>query len=276
MSVTTMSRDFEKRMELFKNNRVVNWHEHVSQTKNGTLNESSVERLIQSAKNTYTDAVVSSIPLLNYPCSPEEFCHANKVQYEACKQCDMLYGLAFVDVGFTKEAIKEIERCVYDYGFIGIKLYHQYFIDDPQQYPVIEKCIELDIPILVHAGYSPHLRESQPRLSGGQHFANIARIYPEANIIMAHIGGGGDWHWQIKAIADSPSIVCDMSGSITDAPMLEEAVAVLGADRILFGTDASYEASIGKILSANISEEDKKTILAGTAYERFLKRRDAK
>ena len=187
-----------------------------------------------------------------------------------------MYGMAYVTADDPKEAVKEIERCINNYNFIAVKLLRSHFIDDPLHFPIIEKCIELDIPILVHAGHSIQCMETQPYLSSGERFANIARIYPEANIIMAHIGGGGDWHWQIKAIADSPSIVCDMSGSITDAPMLEEAVAVLGADRILFGTDASYEASIGKILSANISEEDKKTILAGTAYERFLKRRDAK
>ena len=138
---------------------------------------------------------------------------------------------------------------------------------------MIETCIVLDIPILVHAGRSPQLSNSQPKLSGSQHFANIARLYPEANIIMGHIGGGGDWQWQIKGIVDCPSIVCDMSGSVIDSPIIEEAVALLGADRILFATDGSYEAGVGKMLGANISEEDKVTILSGKAYERFLKRR---
>ncbi len=275
MSATTFKQDYEKRLELFKNNRVVNWHEHVWMNADKTLNLTTLENLRESAEKTYTDAVVCSLPETNpnKPCTPDDFRHVNKMQYEACQKWDKLYGLAFVNVGYTKEAIEEIEKCVYDYGFIGIKLYHHYFIDDPQQFAVIEKCIDLDIPILVHAGRSPQLSHSQPKLSGSQHFANIARLYPEANIIMGHIGGGGDWQWQIKGIADCPSIVCDMSGSVVDAPIIEEAVATLGADRILFATDGSYEAGVGKMLGANISEEDKKTILSGKAYERFLKRR---
>ncbi|HBE13932.1 MAG TPA: amidohydrolase [Clostridiales bacterium] len=276
MTETTFTQDYEKRLSLFKDNFVVNWHEHVwEDSQSGKLRENSLDRLRKSAEATCTDAVICSIPL-SKPCIPDDFSRVNRLQYEACQRWDKLYGLAFIHVGYTKEALYEIEKCVYDYGFVGIKLYHHYFIDDPQQFAVIEKCIELDIPILVHAGKSVQLRSTQPKLSAGHHFANIARLYPEANIIMAHIGGGGDWQWQIKAITDSPSIVTDISGSVVDAPMIEDAIKRLGARRILFGTDGSYEAGVGKILGANISEEDKKTILEGTAYRRFLNRRARK
>lgn len=275
MSAYQFKQDFEKRMLLFKNNPVVSWHEHVWMDKSGNLNENEFFHLRKSAEAACFDYVVSSLPFTDpmKRCTPEDFRHVNKIQYVACQKWDKLYGMGFINSGYTKEALEEIDRCVYDYGFIGFKLYHQYFIDEPVLYPIVEKCIQLDVPILVHAGHSPHFNLEQPRLSGSEHFAGIAKVYPEANIIMAHIGGGGDWQWQIKGIVDTPSIVCDMSGSVVDAPMIEQAVKLLGAERILFGTDMSVEACVGKILAANISEEDKKTILAGTAYRRFLKRR---
>ena len=63
-----------------------------------------------------------------------------------------------------------------------------------------------------------------------------------------------------------------MSGSAYDCPQMEEAVQMLGADRILFATDCSIVSCVGKILGADISEDDKKTILEGTAFLRFLER----
>ncbi len=54
---------------------------------------------------------------------------------------------------------------------------------------------------------------------------------------MAHITGGGDWDWSLKAIQDYPNVYTDMSGSVIDARVIEKTVAMLGANRVLFGTD---------------------------------------
>jgi len=73
------------------------------------------------------------------------------------------------------------------------------------------------------------------------HFAELARRYPEAMIICAHICGGGDWEWTIKALRNAPSVFIDTSGSVTDFDTVDMAVQILGADRILFGCDMSME-----------------------------------
>ena len=174
--------------------------------------------------------------------------------------------------GYSREAVAEIERCVNELGMIGIKLYNQYFISDPVLHPVIEKCIELGIPILEHAGKQMSLPVDQPFISDGTHFAKVAEKYPEAVIIMAHIGGGGDWQWSLKAIADCPNIYTDISGSVYDEGIIEQTVSYLGAERVLFGTDGSFSQGIGKILAANISEKDKIEILNNTRFSRYLER----
>ena len=181
--------------------------------------------------------------------------------------------MCFINPGYTREAIAEIERCVNDLGMVGIKMYHHYFMNDPIQFPIIEKCIEMDIPILMHAGRASRSPiAAQPHLSDGMHFADVAKRYPEANFIMAHVGGGGDWYWQLKAIAPYKNVVTDMSGSVYDRDIMEQTVAYLGADRVLFGTDGSTGMCVGKMLACDISEDDKKTILEGTKYLRFLER----
>ncbi len=107
--------------------------------------------------------------------------------------------MCFINPGFTKAALEEIERCKAN-GFVGVKMYHQYRMDDPVQFPIVEKCIELDMPILMHAGKLNFEPESQPRISQGEYFAHVAQRYPEASLIMAHITGGGTGQLKQSAV----------------------------------------------------------------------------
>jgi predicted TIM-barrel fold metal-dependent hydrolase len=52
------------------------------------------------------------------------------------------------------------------------------------------------------------------------------------------------------------------------------AVAVVGADRVVFGTDSSMTACVGKMRGADLSEQDKEKILGGN-MTRLLGRRKA-
>ncbi len=149
----------------------------------------------------------------------------------------------------------------------------QYYICDPIQYPIIDICCELDVPLLVHAGKLKYRPESEPYISDGTHFALISEVYPQASIIMAHIGGGGDWQWSLKAIAKHPNILIDISGSVVDEGIIEESVKYLGADRILFGTDWSWSGCIGKMLGADISTKDKIKILGANDFKKYLEKR---
>jgi len=182
-----------------------------------------------------------------------------------------MYGMCFVDPHHGNTALSEIDRCVKDLGFIGVKLYNQRAIDDPLQYPIIEKCIKLDIPILMHAGKGSASYSERHLQSDGSHFLNIAARYPEAVFIVGHIGGGGDWHWQLKKMESCPNVFIDIGGSVYDHGIVEETVAVFGADRVLFAADMSFSASVGKLLGAELSDDDKITILAGGRMKKYFR-----
>ena len=270
--------DIQSKMKLFHDNPVVSWHEHVcGLSDNGKFNAAYTDNFIEVMDTLGIDKVVSSLPIASDKhCPPEKFISANNMTYEAIKRYpDRIYGMAFINPGYHDAMLDEIDRCVNEFGFVGVKLYHHYRMDDPAQYALVEKCIDLDIPILMHSAHAtdPATKMRQPRLSDGEHMANIARRYPEATFLMGHIGGGGDWKWSVKAIVDCPNVYADMGGSVYDRPLIEESVALLGADRILFATDGPFCSSVAKILGADISEEDKKTILAGGAFNRFLERK---
>ncbi len=270
--------DIREKMKLFYNNPVISWHEHVWNLPGepDKLNFSHCDAQMETVAMLGVDKIVASLPIVSDKhCPPEKFIRANDVVYQATQRHPgKIYGQAFVNPGFIRESLSELERCVKELGFVGAKLYHQYFMDDPVMFPLIEKCIELDIPILMHCAKAMDAgtRERQPRLSNGVHMANAARRYPEATFIMAHIGGGGDWQWAIKAIADCKNVYADIGGSVHDRPLIEESVRYLGADRLLFATDGGWSSGVSKILGAEISDEDKKTILAGRAFDKYLER----
>lgn len=267
-------KNIQKKMDILKNNKVVNWHEHVW-LKTGTkeLNEERCNKLVNDAKLTYMDCLVCSTPISGGSPEPEEVSICNNAVAKAMKLYPgMIKGMAFINPGYLKEAIYEIDRCVNDLGMIGIKLYNHYLASDPVIYPIIEKCINLDIPVLFHAGKLMVNPERQPFISNGEHFARLAKKYPEAVIIHGHIGGGGDWLWSLKAMADSPNVYTDISGSVHDSGIIESTYEMMGADRMLFGTDMSFPSSLGKILGAEIPDEAKIKILNNPKFEKYLER----
>jgi predicted TIM-barrel fold metal-dependent hydrolase len=264
---------FADKLKIFKENKVVNWHEHVWADAKGNLNVADADRLVEGAKKAGFDVLVCSLPVTRGNPAPEMCKRYNDLVYEAMNRYPgIIQGMCYVNPGYAKEAVKEIDRCINELGMIGVKLYNQYYLSDPAVHSVIEKCIELDIPILEHAGKMHPRSEDQPFISDGTHFAMAAEKFPEALFIYAHIGGGGDYHWSLKAIADYPNIFLDISGSIYVEDIIEETVRKIGVERVMFGTDGSFSSSMGKLLGCKLSEAEKIAILNNKTMERYLER----
>ena len=96
---------------------------------------------------------------------------------------ESIRGMCYVLASHYREALDEVQRC-FDAGFVGIKLYYQYKVHDPVQWPVIELASELRMPILVHAGYltDPEDIAGQPLTSHGEDFARISERYPRGHL----------------------------------------------------------------------------------------------
>ena len=266
--------DIAKEMELFKNTKVYDWHEHSStRGPNSELDTEHCDRLVERAKLLHIDKVCVSLPTSSNE-TPEKIAALNNAVAEAVQRHPgFLYGFCFADPHHGGQAAAEIERCVNKLGFIGVKLYTQRTLDDPLQYPIIEKCIGLDIPILMHAfKFGPRYPGPEPFSSHSVHFRSAARKYPEAVFIHGHLPCG-DWHWQLKGYADCKNVFADISGSPYDQGVVEAMVKVLGTERILFATDNSFSAAVGKFLGAEISEQDKLTILNAPRFAKYIDRR---
>ncbi len=185
-------------------------------------------------------------------------------------------GMCHVQPSHHLAALDELERCL-DLGMIGLKLYHQYKLSDPVHWPVIERAIDHKIPILMHAGWlAPEPLAGQPNVSHGGHFAVTSQRYPEAMLIHAHIGGGGDWERSLREMHEAgPNVYVDVSGSNLDDGQVEFTVEQMGIDRVLFGTDGTMTGCVGKVLDAKLGEDEKEMIFWGNS-ERVLAAQGAK
>ena len=243
---------------------VIDAHAHLANRFSSNDWEDSDRRLIDAADRLGIDQLCCSMLTPARPSVPEQFVQANRWARDAADRYPgRVLPWCYVNPGYGPVALDEVRHCVEELGFIGVKLYNEYFVNEPVVWPVVELCIELGVPILQHAGHMHYYVESQPRISDGGMVAETARRYPEAMIICGHIGGGGDWEWTIKALRGAPTAYLDTSGSVVDEGMIEMAVEVLGPDRLLFACDMSMTAGVGKLRGARISEEDRRKILGG-------------
>ncbi|MCC6695580.1 MAG: amidohydrolase family protein [Candidatus Hydrogenedentes bacterium] len=253
---------------------VIDCHMHVRAGADGALDVQYCDWTIEAGDLLGIDRFCVSDLQLTGELRYDDFHAANdRVAAAVARHPDRYHGYCFVNPGDPK-ALDEIRQRVRDEGFIGIKSYNQYFIDDPVVEPVLRLASEWQVPVLVHAGYLTDgaSKARQPLTSNALHLANAARRFPEAMLIEGHIGGGGDWEWALKHLREAPSVYLDTSGSGIDEWMIDRCVEEIGAERLLFATDTTMEGSVGKILDANLSEPDRKRILGGN-FQALLDRR---
>jgi hypothetical protein len=180
----------------------------------------------------------------------------------AAVMSDRIKGYCYVNPRHGPAALDDLARCVEDRGMIGIKLWVATLCDDPLVYPFVERAIEYRIPVLTHCwrktvGQLPY--ETQP-----MNVARLAARYPEATIIMAHLGGQVET--ATLAVQDYPNVLTDTSGTPIGGAEVAIAVDRLGAHRVVFGSDlhgACLAANVGKVLGARLSTTDTELVLGG-------------
>ena len=198
--------------------------------------------------------------------SPADATLGNDAMLALCEERgDLVRMLVTVNPNHTRHAIDEIQRCAAkSKRVVGIKLLASRRADDPLLDPICELAATLGFPILHHIWQ--HRRREWPNqeISDGLDLARLATRHPGVTFILAHIGGGGDYHHSYAAIRDVKNIVADTSGSGVDRGMLDEAVGALGSQRLLWGCDLTMETGLAKLRALELtglsSEDDIKDI----------------
>jgi predicted TIM-barrel fold metal-dependent hydrolase len=194
-----------------------------------------------------------------------------KVVFDAVqKHPDRFYGLAGIDPFEGMAGVRELERAVRDYGFIGAHLYPHWFElapDHAKYYPFYAKCCELDIPIQMQVGQSMIYAEDYRCRSVGQPITldAVACDLPELKIIGIHIGI--PWTDEMIAMAwKHPNVYI---GSDAHSPRYWPQSFVhyansYGADKVVFGTDfpvLGFQRTMDEIRALGLRPENLRKLL---------------
>lgn len=195
---------------------------------------------------------------------------SNRYVYDAMKQYpDRILGFGWVDPNLGVERMKdEVKRCVDEYNFFGIKLngaQNYFYIDDPAlSLPLVEEIAKTGKMLAFHIGTDAYEATHPFRL------AKIARMFPETQMFMIHMGGVGFHDLSnaaIEVLAENPNITA-IGSAIRPQPILE-AIKTVGAHRVCFGSDTPFElmhvelAKYHALLDGEISAEEKHNVMAG-------------
>lgn len=165
------------------------------------------------------------------------------------------------------DVMDEISR-IKSLGLKGIKLhpdYQDFFIDDDKMYPIYEKCAELNLPVIFHAGFdplSPDLIHATPQRSA-KAFAKV----PQMTMILAHFGG-------MECFDDVEQYLAGLKGNLyfdtafisgrISKEQTERIIKKHGSDRILLGSDFPWHETMSEldfIKSLDLPDEDKNAII---------------
>ena len=92
---------------------------------------------------------------------------------------------------------------------------------------------------------------------------DIFETYRQAPILLGHSGAAKPGMY-VEYAKEFPNLYLELCTSISGYGIVEHFAREVGADRILFGSDApwmSIQQQHGRVLFADISEEEQKTIL---------------
>lgn len=161
-----------------------------------------------------------------------------------------------------------------DSGLYGVKVHPEYQgfdFGEERLFPVWEKCIELNLPVLTHAGAD--IAYTAPFHSDPERLAAFHRRYPELTFIIAHLGSYQMWDAVERELLGE-DVYLDISLAVEDLPVerIESMIRRHGADRILLGSDSpwfSQRKPWETVEKMSLSSEEKAAILSGNA-ERLL------
>lgn len=179
-----------------------------------------------------------------------------------------LFGFVYLNPKHTRTCLDELNRCVRDGPMVGVKLWVAHKCSEPELDPIVERAAELKATIFQHTWLKTS--GNFPGESTPMDVAILAARYPEVPLICGHTGG--NWELAIRAVREHANVSIGLGGFDPTAGVTEMAVRELGADRVIWGSDApgrSFSSQLSKVAGADIPEADKEKIF-GANLKRLL------
>ncbi|MBU4611875.1 amidohydrolase [Achromobacter sp. GG226] len=186
------------------------------------------------------------------------------------KYPDRFYGLAGLDPTEGMAGVRQLEKGVREYGFIGAHFYPHWFElapDHAKWYPFYAKCVELDVPVQLQVGQSMLYDPNHRLRSVGRPITldAVACDFPELKLIGIHVGI--PWTEEMIAMAwKHPNVYI---GTDAHSPKywpesFKHYINTFGQDKVIFGTDfpvLGFERTRQEIEDLGLRPEARRKIL---------------
>jgi predicted TIM-barrel fold metal-dependent hydrolase len=107
--------------------------------------------------------------------------------------------------------------------------------DSPRYLALLRKAADLGVPVILHTGcLQSHLIYRSPELGDPRHFEAWFRRFPHVTFVLAHLGFH-DPKGALELAARYENLLLETSWQ--PAEIIGEAVRLVGAERVVFGTD---------------------------------------
>lgn len=172
-----------------------------------------------------------------------------------------VWGHIYVSLDEPGASVEMLNEFVGVEGMVSVKIWIARKCTDPKGEPVIQRAVELGLPMLIHTYF-----RSGGNLAGESSpadVAELARRFPAGRFVCAHLVTAA-YEWNCKAIRDVPNVFGDIGGNPPEAGGVEFAVRELGEDRVVFGSDVpcrGFGNPLGKVLGADLPGHVKEKIL---------------
>jgi len=187
---------------------------------------------------------------------------------------DRLAGLCGINPFARMEGVRELERAVREYAFVGAHL-HPFGYERPvnhrDYYPFYTKCVELDVPVVMQIGHS---LEMMPNEMGRPiHLEDILLYFSELRIVAGHTG----WPWVQELISLCLVYPNLYIGTTAHAPKywdpaLVQYLNTRGIGRVMWGSDwpvVEQKRSRDEVEALGLKEEAKAPLLREVTVKVF-------
>jgi uncharacterized protein len=179
------------------------------------------------------------------------------------------FGFVYLNPKHTQASLDELNRCVRDGPMVGVKLWVAQRCNAAELDPIVERATELNALVFQHTWLKSG--GNLPGESTPMDLAELATRHPHATFVCGH--SGGDWERGLRVIQPHKNVYAELGGGDPTAGFTEMAVRELGAERVLFGSDAggrSFASQLAKVFGADISDSARRLIF-GENLKRLLK-----
>jgi len=174
--------------------------------------------------------------------------------------------LAYVTLNprYPELSRSEIARYADHPQCVGYKVHTNYSgtpMGEPRMAALFALMAETPRPLLIHTWGVGAVRA----------LAGLAERFPHLPIMVAHAGGDA-WREAILAAERTPNLYLDFALSTPERGRIERAVATLGPERVLFGTDATLfdpQYMLSCFAEAEVMDDSRPLVMGGNAKRIF-------